>query len=156
MARRAGRLVLALTQLLQLGQQRPTPLVALERLVEQRGVDPAPAQRLPRGLGVLAKRTLANAAWSGTVSDPNDAAAAAYRDRWRMLRLDTGGLDPAEFALRFTLSQPTVDCAIVGTRSVEHLSRLVEAAARGPLPPDLLEHAMRAFAEHGARWRGQI
>ena len=49
-----ARLVLARAQLLELGQQRAAALVELERLVEQRRVDAAARQRVPRGLRVLA------------------------------------------------------------------------------------------------------
>jgi hypothetical protein len=49
-----ARLVLARAQLLELRQKRTAALVQLERLVEQRRIDPAARQRVTRGLRVLA------------------------------------------------------------------------------------------------------
>lgn len=109
-----------------------------------------------RGIGVLAKRPLANAAWRDVPPNPADAAAAIYRERWRALALELGGVDPAEFAIRFTLSQPEVDCAIVGTGSIEHLGKILAAAERGPLPSALLEASATAFERGGAGWEGLV
>jgi aryl-alcohol dehydrogenase-like predicted oxidoreductase len=109
-----------------------------------------------RGLGVLAKRPLANAPWRFQARPSGDTARAAYWDRWQAMALDLGGIEPAEFAIRFTLSQPQVDAAIVGTGSIGNLRAALEAASRGPLPADLLEAARRAFREKGGGWEGQV
>jgi aryl-alcohol dehydrogenase-like predicted oxidoreductase len=52
-----------------------------------------------------------------------------------------------ELVLRFTLSNPDLDTAIVGTRSVDHLRENVAAAARGPLSPDLVTEIKRRTQE---------
>jgi len=49
-----ARLVLAGAKVLELREQSAPALVELERLVDQRRVDPAPRQRVARGLRVLA------------------------------------------------------------------------------------------------------
>jgi aryl-alcohol dehydrogenase-like predicted oxidoreductase len=43
-----------------------------------------------------------------------------------------------ELLLRYVLSNPAVDCALVGTANVEHLSRNIALAEIGPLPEDIL------------------
>jgi aryl-alcohol dehydrogenase-like predicted oxidoreductase len=48
-----------------------------------------------------------------------------------------------EFMLRFTLSHPDVHSTIVGTANLEHLRANLEAARKGPLPPDVYEEAKR-------------
>lgn len=109
-----------------------------------------------RGIGVLAKRPLANAPWRDIPRDHADAAGAVYRERWKALSLDLGGIEPAEFAIRFALSKPEVDCAIVGTGSIEHLRKALAAAERGPLPSALLEATATAFEREGERWEGLV
>lgn len=75
------------------------------------------------------------------------------RDRWEQARLDEllDGMDRMEFTLRFTLSHPDLDTTIVGTRDPEHLRANLIAAAKGPLPADLLAEAKRRLAEAGSR-----
>jgi aryl-alcohol dehydrogenase-like predicted oxidoreductase len=54
-----------------------------------------------------------------------------------------GGIDRMEFMLRFTLTNPGLDTAIVGTRDPAHLHQNIEAALKGPLPEDVIREAMR-------------
>jgi aryl-alcohol dehydrogenase-like predicted oxidoreductase len=109
-----------------------------------------------RGLGILAKRPLANAPWRPEPGDESDPAAAVYRERWRRLDYDLAGgaLDPAEVALRFSAHLPGVDGVIVGTRSVRHLEDNIAALERGPLPEELRTALLRRFRERGGDWRG--
>jgi aryl-alcohol dehydrogenase-like predicted oxidoreductase len=53
------------------------------------------------------------------------------------------GMSVTEFMLRFTISHPGQSTTIVGTKSRQHLEENVKAAARGPLPADVLEEAER-------------
>jgi aryl-alcohol dehydrogenase-like predicted oxidoreductase len=48
-----------------------------------------------------------------------------------------------ELLLRFTLSHPDLHTTIVGPSDIDHLAQDVAAARKGPLPPDLYEHARR-------------
>jgi aryl-alcohol dehydrogenase-like predicted oxidoreductase len=48
-----------------------------------------------------------------------------------------------EFMLRFVLTHPQLDTAIVGTASVEHLRENLTAAAKGPLAADIYAEALR-------------
>ena len=114
------------------------------------------ARAVARGMGVLAKRPLANAPWARTTPPAGDEAAAAYFHRWNMLAHGLGGLEPAEVALRFAAYAPGIAAAIVGTRSLARLSAHLAAVARGPLP-EALENALLArWRERGAGWPGMI
>ena len=44
----------------------------------------------------------------------------------------------AETALRYVLSEPMVDCAIVGLAKLDHLHQVLRAAEAGPLPVDAM------------------
>ena len=78
------------------------------------------------------------------------------RDRWERAKLDElcdellDGMSRIDVMLRFTLSHPALDTTIVGTRSIEHLRHNVAAAARGPLPDDVVAEAKRRLASAGA------
>ena len=114
------------------------------------------ARAAGRGMGVLAKRPLANAPWARTAPPADDEAAAAYFDRWRVLAYDLGGLEPAEAALRFAAFAPGVAAAIVGTRSLARLTAHVAAVARGPLPEPLVSAVLARWREGGGAWPGMI
>jgi aryl-alcohol dehydrogenase-like predicted oxidoreductase len=100
-----------------------------------------------RGMGVIAKRPIANAAWRYA----RRPAEPYYQAYWTRLRaLDYPFVRDAErvvsTALRFTLAAPGVHTAIVGTKRPERWpenARLLEA---GPLPAAEVERIR-------ARWR---
>ena len=73
-------------------------------------------------------------------------------DIWQKAGLDDilDGMSRMEFMIRFTLTHPDVDTTIVGTINLDHLRGNVEAAEKGPLPPDLYAEAKRRLTEAGA------
>jgi len=101
-----------------------------------------------RGMGVIAKRPLANVAWR-YARKPAEPYYQAYWSRLRALDypfLRDGSDAAVATALRFTLAAPGVHTAIVGTKRPERWpanARLLEA---GPLPAAEVE-------EIRARWR---
>jgi aryl-alcohol dehydrogenase-like predicted oxidoreductase len=104
------------------------------------------------GAGVLIRGGVAR----GTASQdknwavqPLSSSGPAAQDRWEAAKFDElldDGMNRHEFILRFTLSQPGVSSAIVGTSKPEHLRSNVEMASRGPLPQDLYAEARRRLA----------
>jgi aryl-alcohol dehydrogenase-like predicted oxidoreductase len=46
-----------------------------------------------------------------------------------------------DFLIRFAISHPDVDSAIIGTGSVAHLTENIQAANHGPLPADVYTEA---------------
>ena len=78
------------------------------------------------------------------------------RDHWDTARLDDllDGMSRIDFMLRFTLSHPDLDTTIVGTANIEHCRANLAAAARGPLPDDVVAETKRRLDEVGARSAG--
>lgn len=91
--------------------------------VDQRALDEAVPEANRRGIGVLAKRPLANGVWRETVR-PEAADRGVYWDRLRAMGI---ALD-ARRALAFVLAQP-VSAALVGTTSLAHLDAMLSATA---------------------------
>lgn len=95
------------------------------------------------GLGVMAKRPLANAAWRGPGAEP-------YGARWAALGLD--GDDPAALAARYAAHHGPADMVLVGTRRLAHLEAAARAVAAGPLDEATAETLEARYAERGSSW----
>jgi aryl-alcohol dehydrogenase-like predicted oxidoreductase len=50
-----------------------------------------------------------------------------------------------ELAIRFLLSNPEVSTVLTGIRNIAELESNVEAANKGPLPPDILNRLQTVF-----------
>jgi len=127
-------------------------------IADQEALDGALPLARGRGLGVIAKRPLANAAWR-TGGRPSNGYHHEY---WRRLRqLDYDFLrapltESIATALRFTLSVDGVHTAIVGTTNPERWAQNAALVARGPLPEretDAIRRRWRDVATAG--WTGQ-
>lgn len=108
------------------------------------------------GMGVIAKRPIANAAWT-KAQMPSDDYAYPYWQRLQALGYDFLSTSEAvSIALRFTLAQPSVSTAIVGTQNPDRWlqnARLLEA---GPLPPAQVEAIEARWSEMSQPdWVGQ-
>lgn len=123
-------------------------------LADQRALDAALPRAAERGIGVLAKRPLANAAWRDATR-PAAPDRAAYWERLRTMQQPPPGIAPAEHVLRFALAQP-VASLLVGTTDLAHLRAAIETAARGPLEGAALQEARDAFRRHDRGWDGII
>ena len=112
-----------------------------------------------RGLGVIAKRPIANAVWQFE-ERPAGQYAETYWERLHQLDLngvrEQAGLDWAEFALRFTAYQPNVHSAIVGTANIANLERNVRIIQEGPLRLDVLTQIEAAWERTGKTWPGEV
>jgi aryl-alcohol dehydrogenase-like predicted oxidoreductase len=110
-----------------------------------------------RNMGVIAKRPVANAVWKHAAK-PENSYHHVYWDRMRQLRYDfLQNPDQAvEMALRFTLTAPGVQTAIVGTTKPEHWRKNAEYASAGLLDAgefDSIRNRWRQVAQ--ADWTGQ-
>lgn len=108
-------------------------------------------------MGVIAKRPIANAAWKYGDTKPDNGYHQTYWERLQKLGYDFLGTDrAAEIALRFTLSQPGVCTAIVGTTKPDRWQQNAQLLAGGGLPPTELD-AIRARWQEVAEksWVGQ-
>lgn len=136
-------------------------------VADQANIDSVLPKARQNNVGVLAKRPVANAAWKDLDQQPGmyKSYAVTYTDRLAKMRVDPAALgfagDPGrvwpEVALRFTLSQPGVHCAIIGTTNPENARANLAAAEKGPLPAPAVEKLRQAFraADPQGAWSGQ-
>lgn len=117
-------------------------------------------------VGVLAKRPIANAAWKKIGEQPGfyQNYAEAYTRRFAAMDLDAttlgfgGAKDWPEIALRFTLSQPGVHTAIIGTTNPDNAAANIAAANKGALESRAVTELRNAFRKAAAvadeSWHG--
>ena len=121
------------------------PYSALEREHEA-----AIAEASAAGAGIVIRGGVAR----GAPTDWNRARPnLPVQDRWEAAKLDDlrDGMSRMEFTLRFTLSDPNLDTTIVGTRNPAHLADNLAAAAKGPLPTDVMAEAKRRLEAAGSK-----
>jgi len=111
------------------------------------------------GMGVIAKRPIANAAWK-TGQKPVSAYHHVYWDRLQQLQYDflsDALAKSVSIALRFTLAQPGVTTAIVGTTNPDRWTGNARLLGDGPLDPKLIEQIRARWKSVAtADWVGQI
>lgn len=109
-----------------------------------------------RGVGVVAKRPIANAAWT-KAELPADDYAYSYWTRLHALSYGfLTGPDAASIALRFTLAQPAVATAIVGTQNPERWLQNARMLDAGPLSTGQMEAIQSRWQEVAqSDWVGQ-
>lgn len=96
------------------------------------------------GMGIIIKRPIANAAWSGRTRNE------AYRERARQMAemgpIPSAPEDPILLSLGFTLACAEVDVAIVGTRNPEHMRQNIRLAEEGlPISAHVVEELYHRF-----------
>jgi aryl-alcohol dehydrogenase-like predicted oxidoreductase len=112
-----------------------------------------------RGMGVIAKRPIANAAWRNNAK-PNDPYLQPYWERLQKLKYEfiNGNLDHSiDVALRFTLSVPGIHTAIVGTTKPGRWGENAKFVSKGPLTKnefDAIRARWKSIA--GPDWVGQV
>lgn len=122
---------------------------------DQRGIDGPVAKAIAQGLGVIAKRPIANAPWRYSEL-PVGEYVEEYWKRAKAMNLNPAPFDWEDLALRFSAYLPGVSSCIVGTASTEHLSKNLEIVKRGPLPTEKVEEIRQAFRAHDQNWVGQV
>jgi aryl-alcohol dehydrogenase-like predicted oxidoreductase len=128
-------------------------------ILDQEAIELTLPRAKQQGLGVVAKRPIANAIWK-TGSKPTSPYLHSYWNRLQQLNYtyfhdDT--VDPFEVALRFTLSIPEIDTMIVGTSRLAHWYQNLHALEKGPLPKDLFEmiRSRWKLIAQETRWAGE-
>ena len=120
-----------------------------------------------KGIGVIAKRPVANAAWRG-LKDLNNPAekASVYTQRLAAMKLDLpsmGFLNDnsgwTELALRFNLGLDGLHSSIIGTKNTQHARANLAVVEKGPLPPEVQKQIREAFrhaeVDSGSAWPGE-
>lgn len=133
-------------------------------VVDQANIDSVLPYCVTGQVGVLAKRPIANGAWRDVEEQKGfyKNYTRTYYERFAKMGLNLAelGFPPDawhEVALRFTLSQPGVTTAIIGTTNSKNLLRNVEAAKKGPLAEEVVGTIRTAFqkADPDGTWTGQ-
>ncbi|MGB2867044.1 MAG: aldo/keto reductase [Bacteroidota bacterium] len=121
---------------------------------DQRTIDHPLPQAKERGMGVIAKRPVANAPWR-FAKRPVGQYVDEYWKRWKAMNLEFG-MDCQELALRFAAFTWGVDSCVLGTTNAEHLRQSSDAIQKGPLPKEIYAQIRDAFRKHDSGWTGQI
>ena len=115
------------------------------------------------GVGVIAKRPIANAVWGQAVSGAGpDMVAGTTKERLRRAKaiLDIGPIadapeDPIAMALGFVLGNDEVTTAIVGTGNPDHMLENIKVVETHlPIPESVVVELQRRFDELGGDWPG--
>jgi aryl-alcohol dehydrogenase-like predicted oxidoreductase len=121
---------------------------------DQQSIDNQIVAAINKGMGVIAKRPVANALWRFN-SRPYGDYAEDYWTRWNKMNLHFD-IEPEELFLRFTVFTPGVDSSITGTANVNHLKKNLEIINKGPLPEEIYNEIRSAFKFNDDNWSGLV
>jgi aryl-alcohol dehydrogenase-like predicted oxidoreductase len=127
-------------------------------IADQEAIDLTLPEAHKRGIGVIVKRPIANACWRSG-SKPTSTYQHTYWERLQQLRypfLQEGVEESIAKALRFTLSQPGVCTAIVGTANPARWRQNAAMLEAGALPADEIAAIRSRWSEVAdGSWVGQ-
>jgi aryl-alcohol dehydrogenase-like predicted oxidoreductase len=123
-------------------------------ICDQRNLNSHIRKAKERNMGVIAKRSIANAPWRFK-ERPSGHYCEEYWLRWQKMNFDFD-IEPEELFLRFTLYTPGIDSGLIGTTSIEHLDLNVKIALKGKLPDDVIVSIRNTFAENDDNWIGLV
>jgi len=96
------------------------------------------------GMGIIVGSPLQQGALARRYDDEVNGGAPwlsrPRREQFKALYslLDEAGMSIAEMALRFCITNPSVDCVLTGARSTAEVEMNAASVEKGPLPPDLV------------------
>ena len=123
-------------------------------ICDQIDIDGSIKQAKEKGMGVIAKRPIANAPWRFK-ERPIGNYCEEYWHRWKTMNLpeQENWLDTF---LRFSVFANGVDTAIVGTTNIEHLKSNIKIIEQGPLDDEINNLIMERFKTQNQNWRGEV
>ncbi|HEX8776190.1 MAG TPA: aldo/keto reductase [Pyrinomonadaceae bacterium] len=128
-------------------------------IADQEALDLTIPRARERGMGIIAKRPIANAVWKNKTKPANDYVLP-YWERLGKLQYDfLGGSlgDAISRALRFTLSIEGVGTAIVGTTKPERWRENAALLQAGPLPKEEFDAIRARWKEVSEEsWTGEV
>ncbi len=136
-------------------------------IADQKNIDVVLPPARQNNVGIIVKRPIANACWKDLADQRGlyQTYAATYTDRLAKMNITPADLgfdgEPADVwpsvALRFTLGQPGVTTAIVGTTNIANARKNLAIAAEGALPEHVVSRLRAAFdrADPTGAWVGQ-
>ncbi len=122
---------------------------------DQRSIGEALPAARRLGLGVIAKRPLANAFWRYTTR-PRGEYCETYWERGRIMALTPGRQAWDELALRFSAFTPGVHSVITGSADWKHFRRNLSIVEKGPLEAGAYRAVRAAFDANERDWMGQV
>lgn len=127
-------------------------------IADQSPIDGNIPLAVEKGMGIIAKRPIANAVWRNK-SKPSDLYHHAYWDRIQKLQFDflkQPFEESISTALRFTLSIPGIDTAIVGTTKPNRWQQNADYVRLGKLDESEFESIRARWQDIADGWQGQI
>lgn len=124
-------------------------------IADQEALQLTVSEAAKRDMGIIAKRPIANAVWvrQGLENAPDPYVERLEKLNYPFLKNDSDAI--AEKALRFVLSVPYVDTAIVGTTNLTHFRQNIGYAAKGKLPDrEILDIRNRWLEIQEPAWSG--
>lgn len=121
---------------------------------DQRDLNNLIPEAKEKGMGVIAKRPIANALWKFK-ERPYGSYAEEYWLRWNKMNPDFD-IEPQELFIRFSAFASGVDSAIIGTSNINHLKNAIDAVEKGNLPDAVYNKIRSAFKENDNNWVGEV
>jgi aryl-alcohol dehydrogenase-like predicted oxidoreductase len=123
-------------------------------ICDQRNLNSNIPKAKERNMGVIAKRSLANAPWLYS-ERPAGQYVERYWERWQKMNLEFD-MEPEELFLRFSAFAEGVDASLIGTINADHMKRNIEIISKGKLPEDVINGITETFASNDENWIGLI
>jgi aryl-alcohol dehydrogenase-like predicted oxidoreductase len=124
-------------------------------ICDQRVIDSGLAQANSKGLGVIAKRPIANAPWRFE-ERPVGHYCEIYWERLKKMNISPGDIGYNELALRFAAFLEGVSSCIVGTGNIEHLKHNIKLVEKGALSEQIVNELRNSFKKNDKEWIGQV
>lgn len=124
-------------------------------MFDQRGLKSFVKNASQNGMGVIAKRPLANAPWRFK-DRPVGHYCEEYWSRMKKMQIDTHGLSWNELALRYTAFANGVSSCIVGSTNIDHIKENIKIVEKGNLEQEIISHIESSFEKNDENWIGQI
>jgi aryl-alcohol dehydrogenase-like predicted oxidoreductase len=124
-------------------------------ICDQRSLDSQLKSANEKGMGVIAKRPVANAPWLFN-ERPYGNYCEEYWLRLQKMGLEKGELDWDELAMRFTAYSPGVTTCIAGSTKIANIKRNIDSVGKGGLGPELYNQIRSKFRDNDDNWAGQI
>jgi aryl-alcohol dehydrogenase-like predicted oxidoreductase len=122
---------------------------------DQRGISNYLPIAAEKGLGVIAKRPIANAPWRHE-TPPVGHYSEAYWHRLKKMDLNLPVSEMTDIAIRFSTFSAGVSTSIVGTSGLKHLMESIKAIEKGPLPADVRSYLEEKFRANDENWVGLV
>lgn len=134
--------------------ERFDSIMASLNFCDQRIIDNQLPRAKERGMGMIAKRPIANAPWRFNQRPVGDYAEE-YWHRMQSMAIDFG-ISELEMAIRFCIFTYGVDSGIIGSINLDHIKANIAKISAGPLDQALLSRIRGRFKDCDQDWQGQL